>query len=176
MEKTVSKQKYKSMQGFAILAISIGVLLAVVASVLGVSIAIALVKGILINTLTDVRINVLRVVFYAIAIIGGLILVIAGRKLLKLDNSITYKNVISSGIKKAVQKKEQMINVFLSSDEKVVMDLIKESHKGVLQSDLVIKTGYSKVKMHRILKNLENKQIIRRGRFGITNKVIANKY
>ena len=38
----------------------------------------------------------------------------------------------------------------------------------------MIKSGYSKVKAHRILKSLENKNLIRRGRFGITNKVMLN--
>ena len=67
-----------------------------------------------------------------------------------------------------------MLRVLLSEDERRIVELVKGRPDGVLQSDLVIKTGYSKVKMHRILKSLENKGLVKRGRFGITNKVIIN--
>jgi len=52
---------------------------------------------------------------------------------------------------------------------------VRSNPKGILQSDLVIKTGYSKVKVHRVLKKLEVNDLIRRGRSGITNKVFINE-
>ena len=67
-----------------------------------------------------------------------------------------------------------MLNVMLNGDERKVLDLIKERPNGALQSELVIKSGFSKVKMHRMLKKLEAKELITRGRFGITNKVFLN--
>jgi uncharacterized membrane protein len=175
MAKTDQKTKYKSMQNFALFAISLGVLLILVGIVSGASILVAFAKGVLIHTLTDVRNNVIRLVFsFIVPFVGGIVLVIAGVRLLRIDNRTVHREIISRTKKSAMKEKEKMISVFLSGDEKKVMDLVKEQQDGMLQSDLVIKTGYSKVKMHRILKSLENKGLVKRGRFGITNKVIIN--
>ena len=169
------KAKYKSVQSFAIVAISIGVLLVLVGMVSGTSILVAFYKGILIHTLTDVRNNIIRLVFsFIVPFVGGVVLVLAGIRLLKIDNVVRHRDIITKTKKSAEKQKERMIQVFLNSDEKRIMELIKEQPDGFLQSDLVIKTGYSKVKMHRILKSLENKGLVKRGRFGITNKVIIN--
>jgi uncharacterized membrane protein len=72
-------------------------------------------------------------------------------------------------------EKSKVMHNLLSPGEKRLVALISVTDGGVLQSDLVIKSGYSKVKVHRILKALETKEVIRRGRFGITNKVMLNK-
>lgn len=59
----------------------------------------------------------------------------------------------------------------LKDNEKKTVHLIKE-HKGeILQNELVLKLGLSKVKITRILASLERKQIIERHRHGMTNKV-----
>jgi uncharacterized membrane protein len=171
------KAKYKSSQNFATLAVSMGLLLIVVAIISGTSIFVAFGRGILIRTLADVRTNVVRIFFdFLVPMAGGIILVLAGLRLLKMDREIFHKSIKSDSKKKVTEQKEQILNVFLSNDEKKVMELIKNDPDGALQSDLVIKTGYSKVKMHRILKSLENKSLIKRGRFGITNRVLVNKY
>lgn len=170
------KAKYKSAQNFAIISVSMGILLVVVAIISGTSIFVALGKGILIKTLNDVRTNVVRIFFdFLVPLAGGIVLIMAGLRLLKYDRSLLEKNIVSSNRKRAVQQKEEILSVFLNSDEKKVMELVKNDTDGSLQSDLVIKTGYSKVKMHRILKSLENKGLIKRGRFGITNRVLISK-
>jgi uncharacterized membrane protein len=59
----------------------------------------------------------------------------------------------------------------LKEDEKKAVHIIKE-HKGeILQNELVLKLGLSKVKTTRILSSLERKEIIERHRHGMTNKV-----
>ena len=59
----------------------------------------------------------------------------------------------------------------LRDDEKRVVHMLKE-HKGeMLQNELVLKLGLSKVKTTRLLAALERKQIIDRHRHGMTNKV-----
>jgi uncharacterized membrane protein len=59
----------------------------------------------------------------------------------------------------------------LRDDEKRVVHMICE-HKGeILQNELVLKLGLSKVKTTRILASLERKEIIERRRHGMTNKV-----
>jgi len=168
-------RRYKSMQTSAVAAISIGVLLIVAAVVSGLTIVVALGKGILIHTFSDVRSNVVRIVFeFIIPFIGGIALIICGLKLLRLDREYAHKEVVSDTRKSAARQKEKMLDTFLNAHEKRVMELLKSGNEGALQSDLVVKTGYSKVRMHRILKSLENKGLIRRGRFGITNRVFVN--
>jgi uncharacterized membrane protein len=59
----------------------------------------------------------------------------------------------------------------LKDDEKRAVHIIKE-HKGeILQNELVLKLGLSKVRTTRILAALERKQLIERHRHGMTNKV-----
>jgi uncharacterized membrane protein len=172
------KGGHKSMQNFAIASISVGVLLILACVVSAITILVALGSGsILIHTLSDIRSNVVRIVFgVLIPLAGGIVLIMAGFRILKLDREHDKNEIISSSMKSAVQQKEKILDVFLSKDEKTIMELLKkEPDGGALQSDLVIKTGYSKVKMHRILKSLEFKGLVKRGRFGITNKVLISK-
>ncbi len=59
----------------------------------------------------------------------------------------------------------------LRDDEKRAVHMLRE-HKGeMLQNELVLKLGTSKVKTTRILASLERKEIIERHRHGMTNKV-----
>jgi|GEM_PF-2460693 uncharacterized membrane protein len=171
------KRRYKSMQNFALAAISIGVLLILASAVSAVTIVVAFGKGILIHNFSDVRSNVVRIVFSVlIPLIGGIVLIMAGTRILKLDREFDKSEIISSNARSAVLQKEKILDTFLNKDEKTLMELLKsEPEGGALQSDLVIKTGYSKVKMHRILKSLESKGLIKRGRFGITNRVLISK-
>ena len=164
-----------SSNALSILAISIGVLLVCVALVGGVSLVLAFARGILGHTLNGIRQQVLNMFFDFFApLIGGIVLAFTGLRVMRLDKHISRGEVATTSRKRAVKEKEHMINVFLNNDEKKIINLVKEDQDGSLQSDLVIKTGYSKVKMHRILKSLENKGLIKRGRFGITNKVFIN--
>ncbi len=59
----------------------------------------------------------------------------------------------------------------LNSEEKRVLDLIKES-KAVFQADLIEKTGFGKAKMTRIIDRLEGKGFVERKRRGLTNVVV----
>ncbi|MGD0510235.1 MAG: hypothetical protein ABSA33_00175 [Candidatus Micrarchaeaceae archaeon] len=175
MSNLDQKARYRSVQNFAILAVSMGVLLVLVGMVSGASILVAFYKGIIVHTLTDVRNNVIRLVFsFAVPLVGGIVLVFAGIRLLRIDNTMKHREVIARTRIGFRKEKDRMLRVLLGEDERRIMELVKGRPDGVLQSDLVIKTGYSKVKMHRILKSLENKGLVKRGRFGITNKVIIN--
>jgi len=68
------------------------------------------------------------------------------------------------------QIKSEELN--LNSEEQKIYDLIKEADGSIFQSELVDKTGLSKVKVTRILDKLEGKKIIERKRRGMTNIVI----
>ncbi|MFH0752148.1 MAG: hypothetical protein V1914_00965 [archaeon] len=60
----------------------------------------------------------------------------------------------------------------LRGDEKLIFDKVRESDGTMFQSDLVEKTGLTKVKVTRILDRLEGKKIIERRRRGMTNVII----
>ena len=60
----------------------------------------------------------------------------------------------------------------LQGEEKQVIDLVVKSQGTIFQSELVDKTGLSKVKVTRILDKLEGKGLIERKRRGMTNVVI----
>jgi uncharacterized membrane protein len=63
----------------------------------------------------------------------------------------------------------------LDGDEKRVFGEILESGGEILQRDLPIQLNFPKVKITRILDQLEKKGLIIRKRFGMTNKVIVNR-
>jgi len=61
----------------------------------------------------------------------------------------------------------------LDSEEKAVYDALKGGSGSAYQSDLIKTTGYSKVKMTRVLDKMESKGIIERKRRGMTNIVVV---
>jgi uncharacterized membrane protein len=74
--------------------------------------------------------------------------------------------------KAAAKKAVAVASAGLSSEDKSVLVKISEADGSIFQSDLVEKTGLTKVKVSRILDRLEGKGIIERKRRGMTNVVI----
>jgi hypothetical protein len=64
-----------------------------------------------------------------------------------------------------------LIMPLLRDDEKKAVRAIREHNGEILQNELVLKLGLSKVKTTRILAGLERKQIIVKQRHGMTNSV-----
>lgn len=64
-----------------------------------------------------------------------------------------------------------MIIPLLKDDEKKAVHIIREHNGEMLQNELVLKLGQSKVRTTRILSSLERKQIIQRHRHGLTNSI-----
>ncbi len=64
-----------------------------------------------------------------------------------------------------------LIIPLLRDDEKKAVHIIKEHHGEMLQNELVLKLGISKVKTTRILASLERKQVITKHRHGMTNSI-----
>jgi uncharacterized membrane protein len=60
----------------------------------------------------------------------------------------------------------------LEPDERTVFDKVIDAQGTIFQSELVEKTGFTKVKVTRILDRLEGKGLIERKRRGMTNVVI----
>jgi uncharacterized membrane protein len=63
----------------------------------------------------------------------------------------------------------------LDGDKRKVFNEIVEAGGEILQSDLPMRTGFSKAKITRILNYLEAKGLIIRKSCGMTNKVIINR-
>ena len=63
-------------------------------------------------------------------------------------------------------------NLMALKDEKVIVKAIEDADGTMFQSDVVEKTGFSKVKVSRILDKLEGRQVLERKRRGMTNVVV----
>ena len=74
--------------------------------------------------------------------------------------------------KKSPHKRKKGIYNNLNENEKLVLDKLFKSNGIIFQSSLVQKTGFTKVKITRVLDNLEKQDIIERRRRGMTNEVI----
>ncbi len=78
------------------------------------------------------------------------------KEILVQSNDINHKKVLKA----------------LNKDEKFIFNKVREADGNILQADLVKSTGYSKVKITRILDSLEGKNLIERRRRGMTNVVL----
>jgi len=71
--------------------------------------------------------------------------------------------------------KKAIIDVFLLPEEKKVLSEIERYGGSLTQSEIVKAIGFSRVKVHRIIKNLEKKNLIIKQQYGMTNKIILKK-
>jgi uncharacterized membrane protein len=69
------------------------------------------------------------------------------------------------------EHKRKVASDILEGDEKKIYLIVYEK-KQILQSELVLESGLSKVKVSRLLQKLENKSLLIRKPYGNTNKVI----
>jgi uncharacterized membrane protein len=122
-----------------------------------------------INFQTNVSIGVMVFV-----ILVGLYLIffakeekITETKIVKVKEQIRPKEITKENYQKVMSK--------LADDEKLVLEKIIEAEGTIFQSDLVDKSGFTKVKVTRILDKLEGKVIIERKRRGMTNVVILKQ-
>ena len=108
------------------------------------------------------------VMIFVIAI--GLYLVFFGEE----EKIITKIKTIRQQIepKKITKYNYQKIMNGLDKEEKLVLENIIESQGTMFQSELADKTGFTKVKITRILDRLEGRNLIERKRRGMTNVVI----
>ncbi|MCX6770576.1 MAG: MarR family transcriptional regulator [Candidatus Micrarchaeota archaeon] len=80
---------------------------------------------------------------------------------------------IAPEAKSAPARKRKIASAELDSDEAAVVTIINEAGGTVYQSDILKKTGFSKVKVSRVLDRLEQKGLTERKRRGMTNLVVA---
>lgn len=85
-------------------------------------------------------------------------------KKIKIKEQVKPKEITKENYESVLNK--------LNPDEKVAVEHLIEAKGTLFQSDLVEKTGFTKVKVTRILDRLEGMAIIERKRRGMTNVVI----
>lgn len=73
--------------------------------------------------------------------------------------------------KEIVSAKKKILDAFLLPAEKIVLDRLKKSGGLLTQNELAGSTGFSRVKVHRIIKNLERKELVTKQQYGMTNKI-----
>jgi len=71
--------------------------------------------------------------------------------------------------------KKMILDVFLLPEEKEVMNIIEKNGGALTQSEIVKRTGLSRVKIHRIVRKLEQKNLIIKEQYGMTNKLAIKK-
>jgi len=64
---------------------------------------------------------------------------------------------------------------YLSEDEREIFELIEMNGGKMLQNRIVNETGYTKVKVSRIITSLEKKGFVEKRRKGVTNEIIIIK-
>jgi uncharacterized membrane protein len=82
------------------------------------------------------------------------------------------KRVVVKKIKVEARKRKSLDYSKLDKNEKLLVKLIEQAQGTIFQADLVEKSGFSKVKVTRILDRLEGQGIIERRRRGMTNVVV----
>ena len=74
---------------------------------------------------------------------------------------------------KVITKNIEVLNSILDEDENKVIDILVQNEGEILQSEISKK--YDKIKAHRILKKLQEKNIINIKKDGKTNKITLKK-
>lgn len=114
----------------------------------------------------------------AFVILVGLYLIFFGKDeiLKEIHHEIKEVHVKEKIEPKKIDKEHyEDILAKLETDEKNIVEKMIEAQGTLFQSDLVEKTGYTKVKVTRILDKLEGRGIIERKRRGMTNVVILKR-
>ncbi|MCX6819570.1 MAG: winged helix-turn-helix transcriptional regulator [Candidatus Aenigmarchaeota archaeon] len=102
--------------------------------------------------------------FSLILLFTGIISLLAG---FSIWNLVREKEIKSA--------KKTVLDALLLPEEKKVMDEI-ENHGGSLrQNEIARNTGFSRVKVHRIVRNLEKKNLILKQQYGMTNKITIKR-
>jgi uncharacterized membrane protein len=71
--------------------------------------------------------------------------------------------------------KENITSLLLTPEEKAIVDELKKANGKINQNQLVKRTGFSKVKVHRALVRLETRKIVKKYPYGLTNKIVLEK-
>ena len=91
--------------------------------------------------------------------------------------SLTYYFISEKYEKKIgkIRKEVKSIMKFLDRDQRKIVEFLIKNGFSALQSDIVTKTGFTRVQVSRILKEMYRKKIINKEKHGMTNKISLSK-
>ena len=98
------------------------------------------------------------------SLLGSVISILAGLSLMDLLKKKEKKELTKS-----------IIDTMTTPEEKLVIKELEESDGELTQSELVKKTKLSKVKVHRLIKRLEQLKVVSKYPYGVTNKIKLEK-
>lgn len=88
----------------------------------------------------------------------------------KIFKEKIVKKLKKKNLKKKEKSKSEIIEGHLIESEKAVIDELKNADKNELwQKQIQLKTGFSKAKLSRVIRNLESRNLIKKTPFGNTN-------
>jgi short subunit fatty acids transporter len=90
----------------------------------------------------------------------------------KIEQTVVKQEIKAKEVKK--EHYEEVLNK-LNDDERKILELVIDSKGTIFQSALVEQSGFTKVKVTRLLDTLEGRKLIERKRRGMTNVVILSK-
>jgi len=99
-----------------------------------------------------------------VLLVSGIISLFGGISILQLTQEKELRTV-----------KENLSSLLLTPEERAIISELKKAGGKINQNFLVKRTGLSKVAVHRALVRLENRKILKRYPFGMTNKVVLEK-
>jgi uncharacterized membrane protein len=76
---------------------------------------------------------------------------------------------------KKIKSKTKIILNLLSGPEKKIIEKIIENEGRIRQYELIYIEGLTKIKVHRLIKKLEENNIIKKEKLGKVNNIILNK-
>jgi uncharacterized membrane protein len=99
-----------------------------------------------------------------------LFLAILAGGLICIANGIAIRTLTHE--KEMKQLNESLKKLYLTPEEKEMVDELERAGGEITQNELTERTQYSRVKTHRALQKLESKKIIQKIPYGQTNKII----
>lgn len=110
------------------------------------------------------RVSLLFSPFSIINLLGGIVSLAGGLSIWNLLRKREIKNT-----------EETVLDLTLSEDEKKVMDIINKRGGSTTQNEIVKNSDFSKVKVHRVIKKLVEKNLVEKQPHGMTNKIISTE-
>lgn len=104
-------------------------------------------------------------------IFGFMVSLFAGLVIFNNLNGKEQRIIKKELLKTKKELKSKVMNKILLPDEKIVVELLKESSGTLTQSELVKKSGLNKLKVSRVIKKLESLHFIEKYPYGMTNKI-----
>jgi len=119
--------------------------------------------------------NPLKYVYLGIAVFSGMgaVLSLASGILLLRTSHQKFHESVKEKVEEEFQNSVQ--GDILLPDEKKLILILEKNNDSMTQSDLVRESALSKVKVHRVLKNLEAKKIVTKYDFGMTKRIRLEK-